>query len=66
MEAPKSRERRSAQERRAQILEAAVSCIAAKGFHAATMDDLARASGLSKGSLLRRDGDLDLRGLGRP
>jgi len=51
MEAPKSRERRPAPERRAQILEAAASCIAEKGFHAATMDDLAQAAGLSKGSL---------------
>ena len=37
--------------RRAQILDAALHCIAAKGYHAATMDDLVRASGLSKGSL---------------
>jgi AcrR family transcriptional regulator len=40
-----------AEERREQILRAALSCFAEKGFHAATMDDLARASGLSKGSL---------------
>ncbi len=37
--------------RRAQILDAALRCIAAKGYHAATMDDLVQASGLSKGSL---------------
>jgi AcrR family transcriptional regulator len=37
--------------RRAQILLAALRCFADKGFHAATMDDLVRASGLSKGSL---------------
>lgn len=37
--------------RRAQILAAALPCFAAKGYHEATMDDLARAAGLSKGSL---------------
>jgi len=37
--------------RRQQILEAALTCFGEKGFHAATMDDLVRASGLSKGSL---------------
>jgi AcrR family transcriptional regulator len=37
--------------RRAQILAAALSCFGEKGYHASTMDDLVRASGLSKGSL---------------
>jgi AcrR family transcriptional regulator len=37
--------------RRAQILRAALRCFSEAGFHAATMDDLARESGLSKGSL---------------
>jgi len=37
--------------RREQILLAALSCFADKGYHATTMDDLVRASGLSKGSL---------------
>ncbi len=37
--------------RRAQILEAALSCFAARGYHATTMDDIVAASGLSKGSL---------------
>ena len=37
--------------RREQILEAALACFAREGFHRTTMDDLARASGLSKGSL---------------
>jgi len=37
--------------RRAQILDAAQGCFAKRGYHCATMDDLARASGLSKGSL---------------
>jgi AcrR family transcriptional regulator len=32
-------------------LRAALHCFAGKGFHAATMDDLVRAAGLSKGSL---------------
>lgn len=39
------------EERRAQILRAALACFSEKGYHAATMDDLVRASGLSKGSL---------------
>jgi AcrR family transcriptional regulator len=37
--------------RRAQILDAALECFASRGYHTATMDDLARAAGLSKGSL---------------
>ncbi|MEE8474443.1 MAG: helix-turn-helix domain-containing protein, partial [Myxococcota bacterium] len=32
-------------------MRAALHCFAGKGFHAATMDDLVRAAGLSKGSL---------------
>jgi len=51
MDAPRPRSRRPAEERRAQILEAALQCFGEKGFHTATMDDLVRASGLSKGSL---------------
>lgn len=39
------------EERRAQILAAALRCFSEKGYHDATMDDLARAAGLSKGSL---------------
>jgi AcrR family transcriptional regulator len=38
-------------ERRAQIVEAALGCFSARGYHATTMDDLVAASGLSKGSL---------------
>lgn len=45
------RRRASPQVRRAQILEAALGCFSEKGYHAATMDDLAAAAGLSKGSL---------------
>lgn len=40
-----------AEDRRAQILEAAARCFASKGFHLTTMDDVAAESGLSKGSL---------------
>jgi AcrR family transcriptional regulator len=40
-----------AEARREQILTAALSCFGEKGYHASTMDDLVRASGLSKGSL---------------
>ncbi len=39
------------EERRAQVLGAALRCFAAKGYHSTTMDDLVRDSGLSKGSL---------------
>jgi AcrR family transcriptional regulator len=48
---PRVRRRESSEIRRAQILEAALRCFGEKGYHVATMDDLARASGLSKGSL---------------
>jgi AcrR family transcriptional regulator len=47
----RSRRHRSPEARRAQILEAAFRCFAERGYHAARMDDLARESGLSKGSL---------------
>jgi AcrR family transcriptional regulator len=39
------------EERRAQILEAALEVFARQGFHDARMDDIALASGLSKGAL---------------
>lgn len=45
------RRRAPPEQRRAQILAAALACFSEKGYHAATMDDLVRASGLSKGSL---------------
>jgi AcrR family transcriptional regulator len=41
----------SSEARRAQILTAALRCFSEKGYHEATMDDLAREAGLSKGSL---------------
>ncbi len=46
-----SRKHASAEERRSQIIEAALGCFSARGFHATTMDHVAVASGLSKGSL---------------
>lgn len=51
--ATKTRNRRHAspEARRAQILAAALRCFSEKGYHEATMDDLAREAGLSKGSL---------------
>jgi len=45
------RRHRSREARREQILQAALTCFGEKGYHASTMDDLVRASGLSKGSL---------------
>lgn len=39
------------EERRAQILEAALTVFARQGFHQARMDDIAQESGLSKGAL---------------
>ncbi len=45
------RRHRPPEARREQILQAALSCFGRKGYHASTMDDLVRASGLSKGSL---------------
>ena len=43
--------RASPEVRRAQILDAAQACFSRKGYHGATMDDVVRLSGLSKGSL---------------
>jgi len=40
-----------AEERRSQILEAALRCFAQKGYHQTTMDDIVEESGLSKGTL---------------
>ena len=40
-----------ADERRAQIIEAALACFARKGYHRTTMDDIVAESGLSKGTL---------------
>ena len=47
----RQRSRAPAEVRRAQILEAALECFATRGYHTATMDDLVRTSGLSKGTL---------------
>jgi len=38
-------------ERRSQIVDAAITCFAKKGYYEASMDDIAREAGLSKGSL---------------
>jgi AcrR family transcriptional regulator len=38
-------------ERRMQILQAAMGCFAEKGYHLTTMDDIVAASGMSKGSI---------------
>jgi AcrR family transcriptional regulator len=38
-------------ERRAQIIQAALACFARQGYNNTTMDDIAKESGLSKGSL---------------
>lgn len=40
-----------AEVRRAQILEAALECFGQKGLHASKMDDIVKASGLSKGAI---------------
>jgi AcrR family transcriptional regulator len=40
-----------AQERRQQIMQAALACFARKGYHKTTMDDIVAESGLSKGTL---------------
>lgn len=39
------------EERKTQILEAALTCFARKGYHQTTMDDIVREAGLSKGGL---------------
>jgi AcrR family transcriptional regulator len=39
------------EERRAQIIEAALACFSRRGYNNTTMDDIAAESGLSKGSL---------------
>jgi AcrR family transcriptional regulator len=40
-----------AEERRQQIMEAALACFSRKGYHKTTMDDIVTESGLSKGTL---------------
>ena len=39
------------EQRRVQIMDAAITCFAQKGYYEASMDDIAREAGLSKGSL---------------
>lgn len=47
-------ERRDAAEHRQQILAAAARLFAVRGVHAVTMDEIARAAGVGKGTLYRR------------
>jgi AcrR family transcriptional regulator len=42
---------RTKEQRRSQIADAAITCFAKKGYYEASMDDIAREAGLSKGSL---------------
>ena len=46
------RARRAAPEtRREEILEAALACFSARGYHGSTVDDIAAGAGLSKGAV---------------
>jgi AcrR family transcriptional regulator len=45
---PRPRKRLTAEQRRAAILEAAVAVFADRGFHSASIDDVATAAGISK------------------
>ena len=47
-EAPPVRRRLSAEERRAAILESALAVFSARGYHLASIDDIAREAGISK------------------
>ncbi len=42
---------RTKEERRDQIISAAISCFSEKGYYEASMDDIAKEANLSKGSL---------------
>jgi AcrR family transcriptional regulator len=48
---PKTSQPDRAEERRQQIMQAALACFARKGYHKTTMDDIVAESGLSKGTL---------------
>jgi AcrR family transcriptional regulator len=54
------RERRDAAEHRQQILKAATRLFAERGVQTVTMDDVARAAGVGKGTLYRRYADKGL------
>jgi AcrR family transcriptional regulator len=54
------RERRDAAEHRRRVLEAAAGLFAERGVQAVTMDDIARAAGVGKGTLYRRYADKGL------
>lgn len=51
--APQPRRRRSAEERTAQILRAAVTLFAARGFERTTTKDIAREAGISEGTIYK-------------
>lgn len=51
MNAQKAPQPDRAEERRQQIMQAALTCFARKGYHQTTMDDIVAESGLSKGTL---------------
>ncbi len=51
--APEPRRRRSAEERRAQILRAAAHCFGTRGFHGTTTRDVAAAVGITEAALYR-------------
>lgn len=53
------RERLSPEERRDQLMGAAVAILAARGYQAATADEIARRAGVSKGLLWHYFADLD-------
>jgi AcrR family transcriptional regulator len=46
---PTSRKRLTAEDRRAAILEAALEVFSRRGYHAASIDEIAQAAGISKG-----------------
>ena len=48
MSSPPTRRRLTAEERRAGILDAALAVFSARGYHASSIDDIAREAGISK------------------
>jgi TetR/AcrR family fatty acid metabolism transcriptional regulator len=47
----RERQRKSPEERKAQIIRAAAECFMKRGFHKTTIDDIARKAGLGKGTI---------------
>src|SRR5215470_7613898 len=54
---PQPRERRDAAQHRQQVLEAAARLFGERGVESVTMDEIAHAAGVGKGTLYRRYGD---------